>query len=150
MDATQVNQFADAVVACVAGQQPVLPSEVAGQLEDRLGALRGTSPRHCAATTRAGDLASPYGDGTAEHVVTFRCDDVDRIGVRLGSQYGRLRVVGWSERVMAGSLLLLSKRWLPLLEQVRTLVVTPDEEEWVQMEIYAVVFPEGVREAVVG
>lgn len=100
MDATQVTRFADAVAAYVAGRQPELPSEVSGQLEDRLGALRGTSPRHCTATTQAGDLASPYGDGTAEHVVTVRCDDVDRIGVRVGSQDGHLRVVGWSERVM--------------------------------------------------
>jgi hypothetical protein len=39
-------------------------------------------------------------------------------------------------------------RWLPLLEAIRTFVVTPDEEELVQMEIFRVVFPEAVREAV--
>jgi hypothetical protein len=39
-------------------------------------------------------------------------------------------------------------RWLPLLEAIRTFVVTPGEEERVQMEIFRVVFPEAVREAV--
>jgi hypothetical protein len=34
-----------------------------------------------------------------------------------------------------------------LLEQVRTFVVTPNDEERVQMEIYPVAFPDGVREA---
>jgi predicted RNA-binding protein YlqC (UPF0109 family) len=39
-------------------------------------------------------------------------------------------------------------KWLPLLEAIRTFVVTPGEEERVQMEIFRVVFPEAVREAV--
>jgi hypothetical protein len=54
-------------------------------------------------------------------------------------------------RLRAATLKLAQRvEWLPLLETVRTLVVTPNEDERVQMQIYSVVYPEGVQQPVAG
>lgn len=97
-DAAQ--RLADGYARYLGGASDEAPVDTAAGLTAVLARLKESVPKQCVSRLRRGDLRPPYGDGSADYVATLLCDDRSVIGLRLSAERDRVKVLGWSERVV--------------------------------------------------
>jgi hypothetical protein len=95
-----LQRLADGYTGYLGGTTADIPATAGGGLAAALARLRETKPTTCKSHIRPGDLRAPYGDGTAEFVVTLICNERSILGLRLSVERDDVTVLGWSERVV--------------------------------------------------
>lgn len=100
MEKHAAQRLADGYARYLGGASDEAPADTAAGLTAVLARLKESVPKQCVSRLRRGDLRPPYGDGSADYVVTLLCDERSILGLRLSVERDRVKVLGWSERVV--------------------------------------------------